>query len=408
VGSPRSSASRSRSSKRSLPEARQVIGERLRARKEEIEQELLASVGAFSQDESVDPEYTVGLRDSVPVALEYGIECIESSERSAPPLPTSLYAQARLAARNGVKLDAVIERYVGGYTLLDVFLEEAAAAEGVLGSTAYSEIRRVSSTLIRRLIPDIGDQYDDEVQKLAASPESARIRQVRELLEGKPVDLTQFNYDFNGFHIGLVARGPGSDSAIKGLAKDLDCISLIIGPPDAPVWAWLGRRSKPDISAMETLVSEGWPSQSAVAVGEIGRGLGGWRLTHLQARAALLLSLKRGNCFSRYGDDPILAALLQDSLLTESFRQMYLAPLLSEPDGGANLLTTLRAYFAAERNAASAATVLDVTRQTVKNRLRVVEDKLGRSLAGCMAEVEAALRLTDVDPGQLDRRQIGH
>ena len=222
MGSSRSSANRSRSSKPSLPEARQVIGERLRAQKNEIEQELLAGVGAFSQDESVDPEYAVGLMDSVSVALEYGIECIESSERSAPPLPTSLYAQARLAARNGVKLDTVIKRYVGGYTLLDVFLEEAAVTEGVIGSAAYGEIRRVSSMLIGQLITDIGDQYHDEIRKQATSPAAAQVKQVSELLEGKRVDMTQLHYDFDGFHIGLIAMGSGAASAIRGLAQALD------------------------------------------------------------------------------------------------------------------------------------------------------------------------------------------
>lgn len=387
MGSSRSSASRSSSPKCSLPETRQVIGERLRAGKNEIEQELLARVGAFSQDENVDPEYAVGLRDSVPIALEYGIECIESSERSAPPLPTSLYAQARLAARNGVKLDVVIERYVGGYTMLDSFLEEAASVEGLVGTSAYREIRRVSSALIPRLITDISDQYHDEIRKQATSPASAQVKQVSELLEGKRVDMTQLNYDFDGFHIGLIAMGSSAANAIRGLAQALDCIPLIADPPDSPVWAWLGRRVPPDISRVEKLISERWPSESAVAIGEIGSNLAGWRLSHHQAKAGFVLSVKRNSRFFRYGDDPLLATLISNPLLAESFRQMYLVPLTTDSKDGANLLATLRAYFAAERNAASAATALKVTRQTVKNRLRVVENKLGRAIAGCMAEL---------------------
>ncbi len=60
------------------------------------------------------------------------------------------------------------------------------------------------------------------------------------------------------------------------------------------------------------------------------------------------------------------------------------------------LRQTLRAYFAAERNASSTAAALGVSRQTVINRLRVVEERLGRSLGSCAVEVEAALRLEDM------------
>lgn len=377
----------------SAAEARPLIGAHLRGRKGEIEQELLAQVDAFSRDDSVDPEYALGLRDSVSIALEYGFQCIESSELSAPPVPTPLYAQARLAARNGVELDTVLGRYFQGYTLLEAFVEEAAEAHGLVGSMASREIRRVSSALVRRLIGEIGEQYKDEVRKQASSPESTRIKQVRELLDGKPIDTTRFNYDFGSFHVGLVAKGPGVARAMKGLGEALDCISMVFEPPDAPTWAWLGRRTPPDISSMEELVSKHWPAESALAVGEIGKGLAGWRLTHHQASAGLLVSLKRSGGFFRYGDDPILAALLQDNLFAESLRQMYLVPLSKERDGGKKLIKTLRAYCVAKHNGASAAKALKVTRQTVMNRLRTVEDKLGRPLSGCMAELEAALRL---------------
>jgi hypothetical protein len=395
VGSSRSSANRSRSSERSLPEARQVIGERLRARRDEIEQELLASVDAFSQDESVDPEYAVGLRDSVSVALEYGIECIESSERSTPPLPTSLYAQARLAARNGVKLDTVLERYIAGYTLLDVFLEKAAVAERVIGSAAYSEMRRVSSMLIRRLIPDISNQYRDEIRRQAASPGSAQVKQISELLGGKPVDTAQLNYDFDGFHIGLIAMGSGAANVIRGLAQALDCIPLIADPPNSPVWAWLGRRVPPDISRLEKLISKRWPSKSSVAIGEIGSNLAGWRLSHHQAKAGFVLSVKRNSCFFRYGDDPLLATLVSNPLLAESFRQMYISPLMAVSDG-AKFRETLRAFFAANRNRASAAAALGVKRQTVAYRLKQAEKIIGYTLADRAAEIEVALRLDEL------------
>jgi hypothetical protein len=375
-------------------EARLAIGEDLRARKPEIEQETLARIGLLSRDEKLDPEYAVGLRDSVSIALEYGIQCIESSELSAPPVPVQLYAQARLAARHGVDVGTVIERYVDGYTLLDVFLEEAAEAQGLVGSVALREIRRVSASVLKRLIADIKEQYADEARKRALSHESTRDKRIRELLDGKSVDTTQFNYDFSGFHLGLVTNGQGVERAIRGLAEALDCVAMISKQP-GPTWAWLGRRTLPDIAKVEELVAEHWPAGAHLSVGEVGKGITGWRLTHHQANAGLLVSQKRGGFF-RYGDDPILATLLQDHLLAESLQQMYIAPLEEEQDGD-KLLRTLRAYSAAEHNGTSAAEALGVSRQTVPNHLRTVEDRLDRPLSSCMAELELALRLDELN-----------
>ena len=55
--------------------------------------------------------------------------------------------------------------------------------------------------------------------------------------------------------------------------------------------------------------------------------------------------------------------------------------------------TTLRAYFAAERNVSSTAVVLGVDRRTVTNRLRAIEELFGRPLKDVAAELETALRL---------------
>ena len=87
---------------------------------------------------------------------------------------------------------------------------------------------------------------------------------------------------------------------------------------------------------------------------------------------------------------------LQDDLLATSLHQLYLEPLEGERDGGKVARETLRAYFAAERNVSSAAAALGVNRNTVTSRLRAIEATVGRSLAFCGSELEAALRLAEL------------
>jgi DNA-binding PucR family transcriptional regulator len=70
--------------------------------------------------------------------------------------------------------------------------------------------------------------------------------------------------------------------------------------------------------------------------------------------------------------------------------ELYLGPLASRRDGDP-LRETLRAYYAADCNAAS----LGVDRQTVRRRLRKVEKLLGRKLDRCRVEMEMALRMEE-------------
>ena len=54
---------------------------------------------------------------------------------------------------------------------------------------------------------------------------------------------------------------------------------------------------------------------------------------------------------------------------------------------------TILAYFAAEQNAASAAAALGIHQQTVANRLRAAEERLGHPVVSRRVELETALRL---------------
>jgi DNA-binding PucR family transcriptional regulator len=132
-----------------------------------------------------------------------------------------------------------------------------------------------------------------------------------------------------------------------------------------------------------------------VTIGEPGEGLAGWRLSHRQAKAALPIAERREQPVLRYGDVTLQASILCDDLVATSLRQLYLEPLEGARDGGRMARETLRAYFAAERNISSAAAVLGVDRRTVSNRIRAIEDALGRPLKDCATELETALRLDE-------------
>jgi hypothetical protein len=369
---------------------------RLLTRLPEIEQAALTRVYSVSDPtEASDPEYAEGLAAAVSAGFEYGLAGIERGDERAAQVPTALLTQARLAARNGVSLDTVLRRYFAGYTLLGDFLVEEAEAVGIHGAP-LKRLLRVQASRFDSLIATIADEYARASHTRPASVEERRAELVQRLLDGELLNASDLAYSFDAHHLGVIAAGPGVEEGVRCLAAALDALPLLIRRGDATVWAWLGTRRPLDPTQLERAVSREWSAGVSLAVGEPAQGLAGWRLSHHQARAALPIALRSSKSLVRYGDVALLASILQDDLLAASLRQLYIAPLSEERDGGDALRETLRAYFAAERNVSSAAAALRVSRQTVINRLHAIEDRFERSLYSCAAEVEAALSLEEL------------
>jgi hypothetical protein len=381
---------------------RAAVAERLRARRGEIEEATLTRVYGVSRPaETADPEYAHGLRAAVAAALDYGLDALERSEQRAPPIPTALLAQARLAAREGVKLETVLRRYLAGYTLLGDFVIQEVEERGPFEGVALKRLLRAQATLFDDLVVVISEEYGRESEGWIRSHEQRRVEHVKRLLAGELLDSDELRYELDDWHLGVIATGPGVTEAIRGLADALDRRLLMVRPGEGSVWAWLGGRHKPSVCEVLELATSSWPAQATLAVGEAGRELGGWRLTHRQARAALSIAQRGSEGQVRYADVALLASALRDDVLADSLNDLYIAPLSGERDGGEALRQTLGAYFAAGCHVSSAAAALDVSRQTVNSRLRAVEERVGRPLSSCTAEIETALRLEG-----LSKRQI--
>jgi hypothetical protein len=87
------------------------------------------------------------------------------------------------------------------------------------------------------------------------------------------------------------------------------------------------------------------------------------------------------------------AAMLQQETLATSLVEIFLSPLDGLGYRGQTARDTLRAYFESKRNVSSTAHRLGVVRNTVESRLREIEERLGRPLHTCSAQLEVALRL---------------
>ena len=401
-----------------------VVG-RLRARQDELVGAIFERVrgDAFGLVGAQDVEYVAGLRAAVAAALDYGLRGIERGAEGVGPIPAVACEQARRAARVGVSLETVLRRYVLGHTLLEGFVMDE-VERGVkdwspptpLGQRGTLKgALRAQASVLDRLLREITVEYGDELERAGRSPERRRVEMVRGLLDGGEVESEGLlGYELEDrWHLGVIATGVGAAQAVRGLAVSGDRRLLSVAQGRESVWAWLGGRERFAVGEIERAIAGG----VSLAVGEPAWGLAGWRLSHRQAQAALVVALRRNGIprtgipptqegiagvVTRYADVALLAAALKDEALGRVLVEVYLDPLEDDSgERGTVLRETLRAYMAAERNASSAAAALGIARNTIESRLRTIEEKLGRTLHPCPAELEVALLLDElaVPPG---------
>jgi hypothetical protein len=382
---------------RSGEEARTAVAARLRERLPEIQTAVATRVYAISDPHQVaDPAYVEGLKAALAAAVEYRLAVLELGERRAPAVPEVLLAQARLDARDGVPLDTVLRRYFAGNSHFGDFLvEEAERAE--VPSATLRGLLREQATLGDRLLAAVSAEHAREAANRPSGGVAERRREiVKSLLAGELVDHSEIEYDFDGHHLALMAKGEGVEESMRELARRVDRRLLAVRREEESKWAgWLGGRRELGAEEAMRVLRETAPKGAFVTVGEPAEGLAGWRFSHLQAKAALAIAERRREPVVRYAEVAVVASILRDDLVADSLRRLYLEPLAQTRDNGKVARKTLRAYFEAERNISSTAAALGVDRRTVRNRLDAIEGLLGRPLRGSMADLEIALRLDD-------------
>lgn len=370
------------------------VAEHLRSRRKEIEQALLARVYGISDPAGIDdPGYLDGFRAAAAAAVDFAIATVTSTGGEEPPIPPILLLQARLAARNKVRLDIVLRRYAAGHAILVDFMIEEAEREADLSPTTLRALLGSSSSAFDRLLLSVGDEYEREAQRYTRNVrERTHLDRVERLLAGEVVAADPLEYPLDEWHIGLVVEGVEVRNLLRDLAREVDRRLLAVEPRTGTQWAWLGGRNRIEAGDVAKPIRS-WATDVKVAVGEPGFGVGGWRLSHQQALTVLSFAEGRPVALARYAEKGVLASIQKDQVLSDSLRKLYLEPLSDDKEDDNVLGHTLRAYFAAECSTSSAASALQVHRQTVTSRLRTVEERLGKPISECSLELNLALTL---------------
>jgi hypothetical protein len=328
-------------------------------------------------------------------AIDALVECWRSASGglgSPHETPSVLLAQARQAARRGIKLGTVLRRWLVALECL----EASARRDGVRPTDDRTEPGPKSCLpldLRGVLMCELAEAYVDQLELLIRPGAVRRRELVEKLLDGRDTRsaTVELGYDLDSWHLGVIAWGPDARQILQRLAIRLGCQLLTIPRNDAEVWAWLGAQQRTMLprTGLESMTSQ---LDASVAFGAPAQAVAGWRLTHQEAMSAAIVGRRLGRRVTRCTDVLIDAAILQSGALAASLIDQYLAPLETLRIGGATARQTLTAYYACDRAVSSAASLLGVTRKTVERRLRQIEEALGRPIRGCL-ELEVALRL---------------
>jgi hypothetical protein len=385
------------SADRRLPaEARSEIAGRLRSRRSEIEEAILARLYAVADPTTGgDVEYLRGLRAALSAAVGFGLVAIEQGDERSGSVPAEMLSQARHAARNRVGLETVLRRYFAGYTAMcDHLMQEARGGRLDVEAPALHTMQKELAALFDRIITTISEEYERESSRAHRSRQERRADKVRRLLAGELVDTAEFGQDFEAWHLGLICQGAEAvPDFLARTASGFGWRLLEVTGSERATWGWFSSRNRFDADDLENLRNRGLPPGISVGIGEPARGLRGWRLTHRQADAAMVVASAELARVCRYTDVSVLATLARDDDLIRFLAHSYLTPLDREPERGAVLRSTLGAYFEGGRQVSSAAAALGVARQTVTSRLHAIEEVVGRPLDVCATELELAVRM---------------
>jgi PucR C-terminal helix-turn-helix domain len=238
------------------------------------------------------------------------------------------------------------------------------------------------------------------VAGLARAPAPSRFEAIRGFLDGDPLAPPWLDLDLDRHHLAVVAWGVDHAGLARRLATLLERPIRAIDTPDgALTWAWLSG-ARPLTDALDTRKLESVCGAGGnLALGLDLRGEAGFRASHRQAERARLLAAGREGPLVRYEDLAVELLLSENDSEARAFLAYELAGIDDDSASSRRLRETIAAYFAAEHNAASAAAALGVHQQTVANRLRVAEERLGHPVGARRIELEMALRLRAVlDP----------
>jgi hypothetical protein len=320
---------------------------------------------------------------------------------TGPPveLPADTHYAAQLWARAGLDVSVLISAcFVASYSFWDEFerATRTLAPEADRALEAQKRAQRSLALYADRLQQLLRSVYNRERELLTTDLGGRRSLLVSTILAGAMPRSSELGYELaQHHHVALVAWGAGAQRRAETLAKQSGRRLLATAGPDGSIWAWLGGLEAFSSDELLGMIESDLEPGGAIALGEPGHGVDGFRRSHRQAQQARAAAALRGRPeITRYRD-VALVALLQtcDATASHAFVEHALSGLLGSDRRSTELRRTLELHLANGQRTGATGEAVGIDRHTVRERLDEIERRLGTPIQPRSGELEAALLL---------------
>ena len=324
-------------------------------------------------------------------------------------LPAQASDLARSLARRGLDVRILLRVYLNAHHGVFAYIAEAIdrlevgepAPDEVL-RTIWSRADRWMDESIETLIVT----FTDERERDFAGSAVRRTELVDSIVAGEDVDVEQASRHLgHPLHLcqtaflvwsGAVDTGTPLvlQSVAEGVARSIGggtLFSQLSGSRDLRFWV-----ATPSPPSEATLAALTPPRDAgvALAVGRPAGGLAGFRVSHLEARAAQQLGMaaELAPRLISYRDTELLCMALADRPALNRMARREIGPLCLADKNLAPIRETVLTYLANRMNVEATAERLFVHGNTVRYRLAKAEELLGCQIAGRPRHLELALQ----------------
>lgn len=381
--------------------------------------EVLASrIGELNGDDCLLDLLGASIAGNVENIL-YSLQYSVPVDRIEPPSAALEYAR-RLAQR-GVPVNALVRAYrLGQQYLLQVAYAESLSRsdDQHVQSLAYEKIVSVTFDYIDWISQQVVVVYEHERECWLADRQTLRRARVEALVTGSNLDNAA---DMDAFEKGVGYRlrrrhlaaviwvdetGARHDQlrqfagVINAIAEKIATDApLVVARDRANAWAWLpvAHGFELDTEVVSAVLGVDEEPQPMVAFGRPGRGLAGFRQSHLDALDAQRVQVL-GNApraVISY-DEPgvgVAALLAQTPQATRRWVHATLGELARDDERHGHLRHTLRIFLQHGSSYTATADIMHMHKNSIKYRVANAEKALGRSIGADRQSIELALTL---------------
>jgi hypothetical protein len=360
--------------------------------------------------DSDDADFLTAVDSSVAGNVHAIVEVIAGRMSLETARPQAALDLAELTAKLEVPVSELERAYRIGVAVLWGAWFELAQAHAERGPATLGDLisgpTLTMMSYIDHILASVTKRHDAISCEIHQTQRHLRRLTLMQVLDGTIAEPTtelanQLDYHVSGTHLALLLETPDEvrpDATIARLRATAEARDTLVLQNGVRSWCvWLGRAAPFGTIELSRLRRELLETGLTIAAGEPASGLDGLRASRRQAleTARVQRALGPGHRCLWAAEVRLEALLLADEPRARDFVAAELGPLSASDTLARRLRETLLTWLATGSHV-SAASLLGVHENTVRNRIRQAEELLGASLLQRRTELQVALRLERV------------